>query len=53
MGRTEKHEQEFIDAWIEEERQPNHQEIGRVVLENTDEYNKGFLPYDSEGNYLT
>lgn len=65
--RTEKFEQEYIDAWIEEERQPNHQyvlpdkegealepgQLAKPVLENTDEYNRGFLPFDSEGNYLT
>lgn len=50
---TEQHEQEFIDAYIEEERQPNHETpkaIGKVVLERTDVAQAGF---DSEGTYIT
>lgn len=50
---TEQHEQEFIDAYIEEERQPNHETPkakGKVVLERTDVAQAGF---DSEGTYIT
>jgi len=53
MGRTEKHEQEFIDAWIEEERQPRKdvpEVVGRIILERTDVAQAGF---DSEGTYIT
>lgn len=63
--RTEKLEQEFIDAWIEAERVPNHeyrlpdaegealppQALGKVVLENTDEYNRAF-GWTDMGEYL-
>lgn len=51
MGPTEKHEQEYIDNWIESERQPNHPEyslpdregealepgqLRRIIIERTD-----------------
>jgi hypothetical protein len=48
MGPTEKLEQEYIDAFLEEERTPNH-ELGRLVLEKTD---LGQLEYDSLGTYI-
>lgn len=51
---TEKLEQVFIDACIEEERQSSgeaEQKIGKVVLENTDEYNRAF-GWTDLGEYL-
>ena len=50
---TERLEQEFIDAFIEKERQPRKdtpEQIGRVILEKTD---LGQLEYDSLGTYIT
>lgn len=52
---TEKLEQELIDAVIEDERQSSgepERKMGKVVLEGTDEFNRGFLQYDSEGCYM-
>lgn len=62
--RTEALDQEFIDAWIEDERKSNHytlpdaegealppRALGRVVLENTDEYNRAF-GWTDMGEYL-
>jgi len=49
---TEQHEQEFIDAYIEAERQPRKdvpEVAGRIILERTDVAQQGF---DSEGTYI-
>ena len=49
---TEKHEQEYIDAYIEAERQPRKdvpEVVGKIILERTDIAQAGF---DSEGTYI-
>lgn len=52
--RTEAYEQEYIDASIEDERQSSgepERKVGRIVLENTDEYNRVF-GWTDMGEYL-
>lgn len=54
MNRTERLEEPFIEAFIEDERQSSgepERKVGRIVLENTDEYNRAF-GWTDMGEYL-